>query len=265
MSLGILRVLVVDDEELARRRLTRLLGSVPEVLVVGECEDADAMVKRVGEGDVDLVLLDVHMPGLTGMDALSVLPRGGAAPEVVFCTAHADFAVRAFDEGAVDYVLKPVELPRLVKAIDRARARVVERRSRVASPSGEDAREDARGALQRLAVSTKAGIVLVDPRDVVHAVLDGVLVTVVTTEAEYVSDFTLQDLEKKLPADRFVRVHRRALVNLEHVTRLEPTSTGGFVARTSRGHGVEVSRQAARDLRVRLGLRRPSREGDEDD
>lgn len=93
-----------------------------------------------------------------------------------------------------------------------------------------------------------------DPKLVTHAVLDGVLVTLATTDADYVTDFTLQDLERKLP--HLTRVHRRALVNLAHVTRLEPIETGGYVARTARGASIEVSRQAARDLRKALGLRK---------
>ena len=95
---------------------------------------------------------------------------------------------------------------------------------------------------------------LLDPREVTHAELEGELVTVYTGGRQYLTALSLQELESRLPADRFARVHRRALVNLEHVLRLEPTETGGYIARTTGGHTVEVSRQAARDLRKRLGL-----------
>ena len=96
---------------------------------------------------------------------------------------------------------------------------------------------------------------LLDPAHVSHAQLDGELVTVHTTGGQYLSALSLQDLENRLPGEHFARVHRRALVNLEHVVRLEPNEIGGFVARTRTGQAVEVSRQAARDLRRRLGLR----------
>ena len=96
---------------------------------------------------------------------------------------------------------------------------------------------------------------LLDPLTVSHAELDGELVTVHTLDAQYLSALSLQELESRLPGDRFARVHRRALVNLEHVVRLEPNEVGGYTARTRNGGAVEVSRQAARDLRRRLGLR----------
>jgi two-component system LytT family response regulator len=241
-----LRVLVADDELLARKRVTRLLAEISGVNVVAECKDAEEALARVREGDVDVALLDIHMPGLSGLDALSMMSAGG--PVVIFCTAHPDRAVEAYDGGAIDYLLKPIELARLRRAIDRARERVQAR-------TGEGG-----AGLSRLAIETRQGIVLVDPARITHAVLDGALVTVVTLDAELVTDFTLQDLERRLPG-RLVRVHRRALLALEHVTRLEPLETGGLAARTVRGHVVEVSRQAARALRRRLGLARAEGDG----
>lgn len=244
-----LRVLVADDESLARKRLVRLLAEIADVAVVAECVDAEDALARVRNGGIDLALLDIHMPGLTGIDALGMMAPGG--PSVVFCTAHPDHAIAAFDGGAIDYLLKPIELDRLRKAIDRARLRLASSKApSIEAPS-----------LQRLAVETRQGIVLVDPARITHASLDGALVTIVTLDAELVTDLTLQDLERKLPAGRFLRVHRRSLLALEHVARLEPLETGGLAARTVRGHVVEVSRQAARALRRTLGLAR----GDGDD
>jgi two-component system LytT family response regulator len=228
----VIRVLVADDEKLARQRLVRLLGEINDVTIVAECTNADEVLAAVKEKDVDLALLDIEMPGLTGMEAFAMM--GPRAPFVVFCTAHANYAVEAFDRGAADYVLKPVDPERLRTAIERARARI----------------EKAPG---RLAITTQSGVVLVDPRSVTHATLDGALVTIFTSSGErHLSADSLNDLEKKLP--HMLRVHRRALVALDHVTKLEPQPTGGYVARVG-GHAVEVSRQSARDLRKRLGLR----------
>lgn len=240
-----LRVLLADDELLARKRLARLLAEVPGVSIVAECVDADEVIARVKLGGVDVALLDIHMPGLTGLDALGAI--GSALPAVVFCTAHPDHAIAAFEGGAIDYLLKPIELERLKKAIDRARARVA------SAPRGD-------APIARLPIETRQGIVLVDPARITHAVLDGALVVVVTLDGELMTDFSLQDLERRLPEGRFLRVHRRALLALEHVARLEPLPTGGYAAHTVRGHVVEVSRQAARALRRTLGLAR----GDDD-
>jgi two-component system LytT family response regulator len=122
-----LRVLVADDELLARRRLLRLLGAMPDVEIAGECDSGEAVLARVRDGNVDVVLLDIQMPGLSGIEALQLMPADG--PTIVFCTAHPDHALDAFDAGAIDYVLKPVEAPRLRRALERARGRDARRRS----------------------------------------------------------------------------------------------------------------------------------------
>jgi DNA-binding LytR/AlgR family response regulator len=247
-----LRVLVADDEAIARKRLVRLLAAMPDVVVAGECADAREVLERVRAGGIDAVLLDIQMPELSGIEALQLFPADG--PVVIFCTAHTAHAVAAFDLGAIDYLLKPIEAARLRKALDRARDRDARRRY-----SEELARFKARGEgdrpLDRLALPTRQGIVLLDPATVSHAELEGELVTVHTADAQYLSALSLQELESRLPADRFSRVHRRALVNLEHVVRLEPNEVGGYTARTRNGRAVEISRQAARELRKRLGLR----------
>jgi len=243
-----LRILIADDELVARKRLARLLAAFPDTTVCGEAADGEAVLAAVRQGGVDVVLLDIHMPGLSGLDALALLPEGSV--HVVLVTAHADHAVDAFEHGAVDYVLKPVEAARLQKALERVRARLSPRTeaSRASAPSARN--------LARLPIPTRSGIVLVDPDAISHATLEDELVTVFTTQGDFLTDFTLQELMDRLPPEGFLRVHRRALVNLAHVTRLEPLETGGYLARTPRGHSVEVSRQSARELRRMLGLRR---------
>lgn len=246
-----LRVLIADDEQLARARLTRLLSSMEDVTVVGEAKDGDEVLTRVRAGGIDVVLLDVQMPKLTGVEAMALWPADG--PWVVFCTAHAEHAVKAFEVDAVDYLLKPVEPDRLKKALDKARQRETKETFSAAVKKHQ--------SIPRLPVQTRQGLVLLDPDSVTHAVLDGELVTVHTNDASFLTDYSLNDLEQRLPPGRFERVHRRALLNLEAVARLEPLDTGGYLARTSNGHSVEVSRQAARDLRKRLGLRKADDEG----
>lgn len=241
-----LRVLIADDEQLARARLTRLLSAMEDVTVVGEAKDGEEVLTKVRAGGIDVVLLDVQMPKLTGVEAMALWPVDG--PWVVFCTAHAEHAVKAFEIDAVDYLLKPVEPDRLKKALDKARQRETRETFSAAVKKHQ--------AIPRLPVQTRQGLVLLDPDSITHAVLEGELVTVHTKDAAFLTDYSLNDLEQRLPAGRFERVHRRALLNLEAVARLEPLETGGYLARTTNGHSVEVSRQAARDLRKRLGLRK---------
>lgn len=247
-----LKVLVADDEQLARQRLVRLLTALPDVEVVGEARDGDEVLARLEEGGVDLVLLDIQMPRLTGTEALALWPAEG--PLAIFCTAHAEHAVKAFDQGALDYLLKPVEPQRLKKALERARERSAADRFR--AEALKQRASSGPQALTPLAITTRQGVVLLKPEDITHATLEGELVTVFTASAQYLTDATLHELLERLPAGRFERVHRRALLALSHVQRLEPLETGGYFARTHAGHSVEVSRQAARELRKRLGLRK---------
>ena len=260
-----LKVVIADDEEIARRRITRLLRGIEGVEIVGECRDGTEVLKRVAEGGVDVLLLDIQMPGLTGLEAMALLPEAG--PYVIFCTAYAEHAVSAFDVGAVDYLLKPFEADRLEKALVRARSREAVTRFREEARQQRELRlaqglSSGAPALSRLAVPTKQGIVLLDPRDISHAVLEGELVTLHVGNATYLTDDSLQSLEARLPPGAFERVHRRALLNLDHVARLEPCPTGGYLARTKGDKVVEVSRQAARALRRRLGLRKGAGEDD---
>jgi two-component system LytT family response regulator len=247
-----LQVIIADDEQVARRRLARLLGAFPDVDICAECATGDEVLARIRAGGVDIVLLDINMPGFSGMEVMQLMPEN--RPFVIFCTAHAEHAVQAFDVGAVDYLLKPIEAGRLAKAMERARLRTEEKRRAPGLTEPGKTRPAAAPLAERLAITTRNGIVLLAPAEITHAVLDDELVTIYTAKAEYLTDFTLQDLESRLVGVA-ERVHRKALLNLAHVAYLEPCETGGFVARMKSGNLVQVSRQAARDLRRRLGLR----------
>lgn len=224
-------MLIADDELMARKRLARLLSALDGVEVVGEVIDGAEVLDAVRGGlGVDLVLLDVHMPNLTGIDAMQLL--GADGPLVVFTTAHADHAVAAFDGGAVDYLLKPIDPARLQRALDRVRER------RRVEPTGS----------ARIPIPTRKGLVLLDPADLGHAMIEGESVVLVTRKGRFYTDFRLGDLERRLPAT-FLRVHRQALVNLERIDRLEDQESGGYLAVLDDGTTLAVSRQVARQLR----------------
>ena len=209
-----LRILIVDDEQLARSRLRRLLGGIDGVIIVGERDRGDAVAEALRESPIDVLLLDIEMPGLTGLEAIGLLPE--PRPYVIFCTAHAEHALSAFDVGAVDYLLKPVDAARLKVAVDRARRPVAGR-----AASGEKA-----GGRRRLAIETREGVLLLDPAEISHAELGDALVTIVVGGREVLTDLSLNTLEARLPAGSFLRVHRRAILNLDHVALLEPTASG---------------------------------------
>lgn len=225
----------------------RMLSEIEGVEVAGERDSAEAMLATLEDDDVDVVLLDIQMSGMTGLEARARIPEDG--PYVIFATAHPEHAVKAFELGAVDYVLKPVDEARVRVAIERAKKHYARRPAPEARLGG---------ALPRLAIETSKGIVLVAPEDVSHAVLDGALVSVHVSEPPgasraYVTDMQLVDLEKRL-GDLVERVHRKAVVNFAFVSRLEPQPTGGYLAHMKNGDRVEISRQSARRIRRRLGL-----------
>jgi two-component system LytT family response regulator len=242
-----LRVLVADDEAMARRRLERLVGAMPDLELVASCADGEQALARAAECAPDLLLLDIDMPGVSGLDAGALLPCGGQRPAVVFVTAHPQHALAAFEVGARDYLLKPVDPERLRRTVDRV-AETLRAAVGAAGASPPTA------ASERLAVNTARGVRLVDPGDITHAVFDGTAVVVHTTERRLYASGTLAELERRLAGACFFRVHRRALINLDHVELLEPTDSGGFVARVSGGGQVQISRKAARELRRRLSL-----------
>jgi two-component system LytT family response regulator len=240
-----LRVLVCDDELMARTRVLRLLGDLPFVEAAIACESGEEVLARLKTEAVDVAILDINMPGLSGLQTVMQMPED--RPYVIFLTAHPEHAVSAFDVGAVDYLLKPVDDARLEKALSRARLAL----DGAASP----AVDGGAGKPSKLAIATHGGAALVSPGEVTHATFDGALVTVHTATRAILTDDTLQELEAKLPSGPFERVHRRAIVNLDHVERLESVDSGGYVACLSTGKRVDVSRQSARRLRRRLGLR----------
>ncbi len=239
-----LRIALADDESTARRRMNRLLEAMPGVEVVGCHEDAQGVLDQLQDEAIDVLVLDVQMPGLSGLEAHALL--GPDAPYVIFATAHPQHAIEAFELGAVDYVLKPIEASRLGKAIDRARSHV---------HRGTGRAEAVDDPYDRVPVVTREGIVLLDPPAISHAIFDGTLVTVHTTGGDaHLTDATLADLHARLPETTFDRVHRRVLLNMREVSVLRPTPSGGFVAVTTAGAEVPISRQSARRMRKALGL-----------
>ena len=241
-----LRVLVCDDEAMARKRAQRLLAAIPGVTVSAVCTSAADVRAALAAQELDVLVLDVHMPGETGLELAATLlePR----PFLVFATAHSEHAVTAFDAfplGAVDYVLKPIEEERLARSI--ARAREWFQRDRPAEPRADVAPGDP------IALATHQGVVLLAPSSISACTFDGQLVTVRADGRAVLTDLPLNDLAQKLP--HLLRVHRRSLLSLAHVDRLEPRLSGGYVAHLRGGGAAEVSRQAARELRRRLGRR----------
>jgi two-component system, LytTR family, response regulator len=245
-----LRAVLVDDEPLARKRLRTLLAAHPRVQIVGEAANGDEACRVVEALRPDLLFLDIQMPGMSGFEVLTRLqPR----PRVVFVTAHDEFAVKAFDEQALDYLLKPVEPDRLARAIGRlAETPAADPRlDRLIASLGQ-----ARSQLRRIPVRRGAQITLVDVASAVFFRAEDKYTVLYTSDAEHVIDRTIDELEHTLEPETFLRIHRSAIVNVNFVRDLTVIEGGRFLVSLTdaRRTRLYASRTGARMLRERLGL-----------
>jgi len=244
----LLRALIVDDEELARRGLRRDLADLGGIEVVGECADGFEAVRAAAEEKPDLVFLDIRMPRLDGFEVLSLLDPGIA---VVFVTAHDDRAVQAFDANAVDYVMKPVDPERLARAVERARDRL--RRREPLPLAAIDAAARAPGEpLSRLLVKdgARVHVIPVDDIDSIEAQDDYIAVHV--AGKTHLKQQTIGDLEAGLDPRRFVRIHRSWILNLDRLDRIELYAKDSRVAILKDGRRLPLSRAGHQRLRELL-------------
>jgi len=237
-----LRVLVVDDEAPARARLRQMLAAHPDVEVAGEAETGVEAMEQVRALHPDLVLLDIQMPGCSGIDVAASLahPR----PAVVFCTAYDQHAVDAFELHAVDYLLKPVSRARLAQALERVRA--------LSPATRESALDNAARALPaaaaRFLVRSASNYLVIPETRVLSFVSEDGLTRLMTDKDQYWMDPTLNELEERLDSGRFFRISRAAIVNLNAVVEVAPLPGGSGEALIKNGQRLEVSRRRFHDL-----------------
>lgn len=233
-----LRVVIVDDEPLARAVIREYLKAHPGVEVVAECGNGFEAVKAVSEQSPDLLFLDVQMPKLDGFEVLELL---GRSIPVVFTTAHDQYALRAFDVHAVDYLLKPFDEARFGEALARARARIAAHEPTPVDELIADARPR-QGALERVLIRDGAQVHVLpaDRIDYVEAQDDYVCFK--ADNREYLKDQTMAAVEASLDPQRFVRIHRSYLLNIDRIARVELYAKDSRVAILRDGRRLPVSR-----------------------
>jgi DNA-binding LytR/AlgR family response regulator len=235
-----IRALLVDDEAPARSELRYLLAAHPEVDVVGEAASAPEALELARELRYDVVFLDVEMPGLTGVEAAPLVRERRDPPAVVFVTAHERYAIDAFAVEAFDYLLKPVDPDRLTRVVERLQERSAEN----AVP------------VEKVAVVSGAGTELLEYDQVHFVQADGDYSRVHTYDRSYLCTASLGELEERLPASRFARIHRSYLVNLGKVAGVRRAAPDRFRLQLADADHTEldVARRQSRLLRERLGL-----------
>jgi two-component system LytT family response regulator len=244
-----IRAVIADDEPLARRGIRQLLAPHRDVAVVAEARNGRETVRALRALQPDLLFLDVQMPEL---DGFGVLREHGAAhmPAVIFVTAYDEFAVRAFDAHALDYLVKPVGEARFAEALERARERLrsadaveLSRRLSALLAAHERARAASRAATQRLLVPTSAGGLVLDADEIDWIEADDYYAAIHARGRRHLIRESLASLEHRLDGGRFVRAHRSAIVNIDRVRELRGEPTGETVLVLRDGTRVPVSRR----------------------
>jgi two-component system LytT family response regulator len=235
----VIRAVIVDDELYAREELESLLQETGQVSVVRKCADAIEAIQAIRTEKPDVLFLDVQMPAISGFELLAML-EDEELPSVVFVTAHDEFALRAFEESAVDYLLKPVDRERLAKTLERLRR----------LPGGGERASYPRAQIRRIPCLAGRAIKLVDVGEVEFVKSSEAGVYVVTAKAELFTDLTLRVLEERAA---LVRCHKQFLVNIEQVDEIR-IEEGLAEIRTRSGKDVPVSRRFLPKLRERLEI-----------
>jgi two-component system LytT family response regulator len=247
---GRMGAVIVDDEELARKLLREYLGASREIDILAECANGFEAVKAISEHKPDLVFLDVQMPKLDGFEVLELIDRDVA---VIFVTAFDQYAMKAFDAHAVDYLLKPFSQERFDKALERARQRLGEKMP--PAPELTRAARPPEQHLERIVVKdgVRVHIIPVDKLDYAEAQDD--YIALHSQGKSFLKQQTISSLETALDPQRFVRIHRSIIVNLERVAKIEPYAKDSRVAVLTDGTQLQVSRAGYDRLKTLLGER----------
>lgn len=251
------RTLIVEDEGLARDELRYLLEGYPEFEIIGEGRNGDEAMELADRLRPDLIFLDIQMPGLNGLEVASALDRSEINSQIIFVTAYDEFAIKAFEVNATDYILKPYSPERIEKAVKKikGRERTTELDEKLEKLLMRFAHEEKKGP-DKLAVEENEKIILLNPAEILYAESEGKKVFIQTTDKRYKVNYTLQELEQKLGRYGFFRSHRGYLVNTEKVIEIHPWFNGAYqmLISTNPPTKIPVSRLLVKDMKNILGL-----------
>lgn len=246
------KTIIIDDEQLARQRIKRLLKEYDEVDIIGEAENGQEGLAIIEQLQPDLIFLDIEMPILNGFEMLSKLKNH---PKVVFTTAYDQYAIKAFEEGSIDYLLKPIELERLDKTIKKLKQTNLNTAAPIAI---EDLLRQINGKKSIKTLTVKIGdkILLIKLSDIVHIQAEDKYVFLHTVDGKkHLTDFTLSTLEEKLP-EEFVRIHRSDIINTDYIKEIRKGFNGAliFVLNNLNETRVTSSRSNSEALRIRFDI-----------
>ncbi len=246
-----IKALIVDDEAPSRSEMRYLLNKINEVEVLGEATTADEAMQLMESVKYDVVLLDINMPGVSGLEMVEKIKQLNYEPSVIFITAYGQFAVKAFELEAVDYLLKPISEERLRKAISK-----VKRHLKKGGESSDLKKK--RATLERIPVTKQSKTILINPDEIYFIESQGEFTLIHSTKGEFLSSFRLKEFESRLPEKSFFRSHRSYVVNLDQTTEMISLYGGLCLLKMKdpQHSEVPVSRRQARKLKTLLGIRK---------
>jgi DNA-binding LytR/AlgR family response regulator len=254
MDHEVLKTLIVDDELIARRVLREELEAFPDVTVVGEAENGKEALEQISALKPDLVLLDLQMPVMGGFEVVRQLGDAGQLPVIAIVTAFDEHAIQAFEEGAVDFLLKPVSEARLRKTVERAhnlRAKPLDNANSVAAIALAAAPPGPSPA-RKIVGRSGSEYFLLDPDEILCFQAERELVWIVTARQRLLATQTLRGIEERLGAEQFQRVHRNAIVNVNQVRKMSAISSQRWLVTLSNGLQIVVSKRQAHSIRTIL-------------
>jgi two-component system LytT family response regulator len=251
-----IRALIVDDEPLARRKLRTLLKAEPEVEIVGECSDGRAALAAVRDQKPDLVFLDVQIPEMDGFAVLKALGPG-PIPHVIFVTAYDQYALRAFEVYALDYLLKPFDRKRFRKAMERAKSRILSERGTDLGRRTLALLEELRpksGCLERLVVKSGGRVLFLKAEEIDWIEAEGKYVRLHVGKEAHLLREAMSRLEAQLDPKKFLRVHRSTIVNMDRIQELQPWFHMEYRIVLRDGTRLQLSRGCRKHIHEVLGL-----------
>jgi two-component system LytT family response regulator len=239
-----IRALIVDDERLAREKVRRLAEAEGGIVIAGECANAAEALAAIRRDKPDLVLLDIGLPGESGFDVLRKL-RGQKLPAVVFITAHDEYAIRAFEVAAVDYILKPINRSRFQEALRRVKERIA---------AGENAAERVLPLIEHFVVKSRDRTWLIAYADVEWVQAEGKYVRVHTASGAHLVRQPISVVEQRLDRRKFLRIHRGTIVNIKRIAEMHRGFGGGLFVILRDGTKLTMSRRFRSQIREATGL-----------
>jgi two-component system LytT family response regulator len=244
-----IKALIIDDEQLARTLIINYLKDYPMVQIIGECENGFEGARMITELKPDIVFLDIQMPKINGFEMLELIED---PPEIIFITAHNDFAIRAFELNAVDYLLKPYSKERLISAIQKATERIRSNSEEGDLKINQLIRQPLTEKIERIVVKTGTKIKVIPIDKIIYFESEDDYIMIHTDEGKHLKQGTMKYYEDHLDDSKFIRVHRSYIVRIDQVVQLEPYAKDSYIVKLKSGISLKISRSGLKNLKEKL-------------